>query len=258
MFIQTGDTQLLTVSFGQSQQTILALGGWAGSWELWQGPFAHLSRTWRTVAFDHRGTGATIAPLESITVENMVADVFTVMHALGVTHGVLAAESAGATVALLAALQRPELFSGLVLVDGLIHHPADNENNLFLQSLKTDFEGTISRFVDMCVPEREAVAIRRWGRQILHRSEPAAAARLIECMAGIDLRSRVSEITIPTVIIHGSEDKIVPLSDALFLADEIPSAQLHVIDGAGHVPTMTHADEVAGIIDTYFDSNGKR
>ena len=77
MFIQTGDTQLLTVSFGQSQQTILALGGWAGSWELWQGPFAHLSRTWRTVAFDHRGTGATIAPLESITVENMVADVLT-------------------------------------------------------------------------------------------------------------------------------------------------------------------------------------
>ena len=50
--------------------------------ELWAGPFTTLSKTWRTIAYDHRGAGATVAPPKFITMETLVADVFAILDAL--------------------------------------------------------------------------------------------------------------------------------------------------------------------------------
>ena len=83
MFIENKGAQLYTVTFGSGPHTILAHGGWIGSWELWTEPFAYLSKTWRTVAYDHRGSGVTMAPVDSITMENMVSDIFAVMDCAG-------------------------------------------------------------------------------------------------------------------------------------------------------------------------------
>lgn len=55
-----------------------------------------LSKTWRAIAYDHRGTGATIAAAGSITFKALVGDLFAIIDALGVESCVLAAESAGA------------------------------------------------------------------------------------------------------------------------------------------------------------------
>lgn len=252
MFIRSGDTQLHAVSFGPGPRSLLAFGGWAGSWELWAGPFGPLSATWRTVAYDHRGSGATLCPLPSITVEAMVADVFAVMDALGLDRPVLAAESAGATVALLAALAAPERFAGLVLVDGLVHHPPLDRPTPFMRALRADFAAAIGGFADACLPEPDSAAINHWGRQLLSDSGPDQAVRLLESVAGIDLRPRVREVKLPTVIIHGEADAIVPVEDARWMAAEMPNAALHILPGAGHVPTMTRPAEVAAIINAAF------
>ena len=58
MFISRPDAQLHTVAFGAASHTLLALGGWIGSWELWTECFTLLSPYWRTIAYDHRGSGA--------------------------------------------------------------------------------------------------------------------------------------------------------------------------------------------------------
>lgn len=252
MFIKVDDAQLFTVSFGSAPRAFVAIGGWAGSWELWTEPFSLLSRTWRTVAYDHRGTGATLAPPESITVDRMVADLFAILDTLEIQHCVLGAESAGVLVALQAVLQHPERFTGLVLVDGLYYHPVPAEREPFVLGLEHQFEATIARFVDTCLTAADGEAVRRWGRQILMRSPQAAAIRLYECIYGIDLRPQLSQITQPTLVIHGESDQLVPLAAAQWLADQLPNSHLHVVKGAGHVPTVTHAAEVAGAINDYF------
>ena len=252
MFIRRGDAEFFAVSFGAGPRTIVALGGWAGSWELWAGPFTHLSQTWRTVAYDHRGAGATVAPVESISFESMTADVFTLLDALEIERCVLAGESAGAAIVLQAALLHPERFDGLVLVDGLIHRPAPQGPDRFLLGLQSDFEATVGWFVDTCVPERDCAAVRRWGRQILMRAEPAAAIRLHQCMDGIDLRPHVSGIALPALILHGELDVFVPAESARWLARTMPNSRLEVFAGAGHVPTVTRSAEVAAAINSFF------
>ncbi len=252
MFIRHGDAQFFTVSFGAGPRTILALGGWAGSWELWAGPFEHLSKTWRTVAYDHRGAGATVAPVESISLETMATDVFAVMDALAIERCVLAGESAGAAVVLQAALMQPQRFSGLVLVDGLYYRPAPQEPDPFVLGLQSDFDATIAWFVDACVPEPDSDAIKRWGRQILARSSQEAAIRLYQSMDGIDLRPQVGNIVLPALIIHGELDALVSLESARSLAEAMPNSRLIVLPETGHVPTVTRPAAVAAAIEEFF------
>jgi pimeloyl-ACP methyl ester carboxylesterase len=221
---------------------------------LWTEPFTHLSTSWRTVAYDHRGTGATIAPTESISVPTMVDDLFAVLDSLKIEKCILGAESAGGMVALSAALQQPERFEGLVLVAVMYHREVPNEEPLFVTGLKNNFEKTIDAFVDSCVLDIEpnSVEVRTWGRKILQRATQEASIRLYECSYGIDLRPEISNIKIPTLVIHGDCDKLVPLEEAEWLASHLPNSHLHIVNGAGHVPTITRSLEVAQIINQYF------
>ncbi len=82
MFLKSDDADLFVTSFGGGPRTIVAHGGWVGSGELWQPPFELLSRSWRTVTYDHRGTGATVNRAATITFELMVNDLFRVLDAL--------------------------------------------------------------------------------------------------------------------------------------------------------------------------------
>ncbi len=256
MFIQNSDAQLYTVEFGSGPRTILAHGGWIGSWELWTEPFTYLSKNWRTVAYDHRGSGVTIAPVESITMENMVSDIFAVLDKLGIEKCVLAGESAGGMVVTNAVLQQPHRFEGLILVDAALHNePGSNDN--FIRGLKANYQMTCVGFVDACTPESEPniSEIRSWGRKILARAASDSAIRLLDYSYGVDLRPSLASIQIPTLIFHGTQDVIVPQSESEYAASQIPNSKLHLFQGAGHVPTMTRPRELADEINTFFSNN---
>jgi pimeloyl-ACP methyl ester carboxylesterase len=62
----------------------------------------------------------------------------------------------------------------------------------------------------------------------------------------------LADITVPTVVIHGSHDAIVPLKIGEQMARAIPGAELVVLEGAGHAPTMTRPHEVVAAIERHF------
>jgi pimeloyl-ACP methyl ester carboxylesterase len=252
MLISHADAQLYTVAFGNGPRTLLALGGWVGSWDLWTETFCLLSQSWRTVAFDHRGCGATLAPIESINLPLLVADVLAVMDALAIEQCVLAGESAGVAVALQAALAAPERFSGLICVAGIYHRAIPVAADPFLASLRAAYPTTLQRFVDACLSDSDSTVLRHWGMQVVARAEQEAAIRLYESLAGLDLRPQVSQIRQPTLILHGSADSIHSLHESEWLAAHVPRSHLHILAGAGHVPTVTRAQEVADAINTFF------
>lgn len=245
MFLTHKQAQLYTVSFGvPTAPTIVGIGGWIGSWELWAEPFALLSKAWHTIAYDHRGSGATTAPVATITAEQLVDDLFAVLDAYHVTQCVVAAESAGAVTALSAALEQPDRITGLVIVDGMYFRPPMANGDMFLMGLQNAYEATLDRFVDACVPGTENAHIKRWGRQIIDHASQEAALALYQATGKVDLRHRLSQITQPTLIMHGEADAIVPVAAAQMLAQALPNATLVTLPGAGHVPTLTHAVEI--------------
>ncbi len=259
MFISIGNAKIYSTSFGSpAAPAIVGIGGWAGSWELWAEPFSILSQHWHTIAYDHRGAGATVTPVESIAFDRLVDDVFAVLDAYQVEQCVLAGESAGALTVLGAALKQPQRITGLVIVDGLFWSPSP-EGSPFLAGLRTNYAATLERFVDSCVPESDSDHLKRWGLQILHRASPEAAIALLFAASQTDLRADLDRITQPTLIIHGEADALVPVDQARWLAHTLPNAELTVLPGAGHVPTVTRPMEVANaVMDFFRDSHAIR
>jgi len=223
-----------------------------GSGELWQQPFEELSRNWRTVTYDHRGTGASINRAQTITLELLVNDLFRVLDALKVTSCVLAGESSGAFVVLEAALRQPERFNGLVLVDGRYQGGKSPGASRFIEGCKTNFAATMEAFVNACTPEEDCAAERRWGKQIVMRSDGPSAVQLMECLEPVQLEHRINQIQLPTLLIHGSRDVITPVASSQNLAQMLPESKLVIIEG---VPTVARPSEVARAIEEYFAIN---
>ncbi len=248
MFIPAGGHLLNAVCFGSGPRTFVAHGGWVGSWELWQQPFELMHSHWRCISYDHRGSGASTAPPSDVHPEGLVDDLFTVLDHYEVDRCVVAGESMGALTVIEAVLRQPARFEGLVLVDGIPATSGEREDH---SDVRDHYEASVSAFVDACTPEPDSDHVRRWGRQILMRADPEAAARMFETHEVPRLAPDLAGVTVPTLVIHGSRDAIVPLNVGEATAAAIPGAQLHIVDGAGHVPTMTRPLEIVAAIDAW-------
>lgn len=251
LFIEIHGHRLQTVSFGPGPRTFLAHGGWVGNWELWQQPFELMSDRWRCVSYDHRGAGESPVPPADITPAALVDDLFAVMDALDIERCIVAGESLGAIVAARAALERPDRFDGLVLVDGGPGVTADIAGPL-VEGARTDWPRTIREFVQDCVPEPDSEHIRKWGRDLLGRADGETAARMFECyLQGPEPFVPLEEIQVPALVIHGTADAIVPVGIGEWMATTIPHATFLPLEGAGHVPTMTRPREVVDAVEAF-------
>ena len=254
MFKRIGGQLVNTVSFGAGDRAILGVGGWVGTWELWQQPFELLSSEWRTVAYDHFGVGQTEATPERLTFDAQVDAVFGVMDAHEIDTCLLAGESAGGAVAAAAVLRHPERFSGVVFVASGFARSDDDITRRFVDMIRHDFPAVVPGFVEMCVPEQDCSHVRRWLQHIISSAEPEVAATLIEALYDVDLRPRLPDVAVPALVVHGALDALPASSpgNARAAAELIPDCELVIVDDAGHVPTLTRPEAVASAIAAAF------
>ena len=62
----------------------------------------------------------------------------------------------------------------------------------------------------------------------------------LELLSSLDLRQELQDITVPTLIIHGQQDIIVPVEAGHYLAEHIPHSESHIFQECGHAPFLTH------------------
>ncbi len=251
MFIERPDARLFSLSFGQGPNTLLAIGGWTGSGELWHEVFGHLPH-WRCVSLDHRGSGASLCRAEAISHEAMVRDLAAAADAQRIERCVLAAESSGVAVALDAALRWPERFTGLALVGGAWRPPAPGALDGFIASLRQAYEPTLDGFARACLPEPGTEDQRRWGLQILRRAGLAQAVALLQSRSEVTVHEQLARIRVPALLLHGELDSISPPAESKRLAAELPRATLRLLPGLGHVPMLSAPALVAQAIDAQF------
>lgn len=257
MFVETQGTRLLVTSFGAGERTALALGGWIGSGEMWLPVLGLLDRGWRTVTFDQRGSGTSHVPNDrDITREAWVDDVFAVMDSQGIERCLLMSDSSGCFPAVLAALKSPERITGLVLVGGAPRMRLTWTRRLFALGLRVASRPVLRAFARRCLPEDETGHVRRWLWDICVRADPRSAIRLLKILDGFDLTTVGATLRVPTLIVHGSNDLIQPLSDGRALAALIPGSDLVVMEGKGHVPMMSSPEEVVSIIEKWIKERG--
>jgi 3-oxoadipate enol-lactonase len=224
---------------GEGPPLILIGGLGFGRWGFFK-QIPALSRHFRTITFDARGE----RDLEG-GVSDLVDDVVALLDHLRVGKAHVLGTSLGGFVAQELALKRPDLVDRLVLVctsyggrGPETMSPPALSDMIGLPSLSV--ERAVRRGLETATSDayraqrpEEFERIVRW--RIADSPSLSTYYEQMRAGARFDLSRDVGSITSPTLVIHGAEDRYVPVANAAALAEAIPDAKLRVLDGAGHL-----------------------
>ena len=157
---------------------------------------------------------------------------------------VMIGHSNGGRLALSYIIARPDRVSDLVLIDS-----AGIPDNSFKKKLKKNSFKLIAKFGKiMRFPTSTKSLLYKLAREKDYYDASPNLAKTMQNLISIDLRDKLSNITIPTTIIWGGQDKITPLSSANILNTLIKDSNLFIIKDAKHSPQYTHTEKVFKII----------
>jgi len=169
---------------------------------------------------------------------------------------ILAGWSLGALLALQTALDRPRRFAALVLISAtgrltaVSGHAGADPRALRAMRLKFKLDpGTVLReFATLSMdPDGNDAAAAEYVRQALaHRT--ADLAEGLDALSRLDLRDRVAQLAVPLWLVHGAEDRVVPVQASRELAASAPLSRLEVLPGRGHALPLVNPSALASIM----------
>ncbi len=235
--IRIHQTELYFAQAGQGQPALLLVHGAGGDHTLWGQQLRELAQDFSVVALDLNGHGRSSARAGD-GLASYVEDVLAMLQALAVPT-VVVGHSMGGAIALTAALQRPNNLVGLGLVGTgakLKVHPQ------ILELCQADFDRAVELVVSWAFAEQADPTLKDKAREQMRRNGREALYRDFVSCSTFDLMSRLGEISVPTLVICGREDKLTPVKYSEYLQQNIPNARLKIIEGAGHM-VMLEAPE---------------
>jgi 3-oxoadipate enol-lactonase len=258
-FAQSGDHRIHWRAEGPPDAPpVLLIMGLGGSARVWFRLLPHLVARYRTLLFDNRGTGGSDPVAGPLSMDAMVADAVAVLDAAGVERAHVIGVSMGGMIAQHLALERRDRVASLVLgcttAGGRRGAPPWR---LLAASALRPVLGA-ERTWPLIAPALFAERTRRERPQRVaddlrqRRLDDTASRTLyaqLAAVVGHDTRAALPALAgLPTLVLHGAEDALVPVARGRELAALIPGACLVVIPGAGHVMTTDAEDAVARAI----------
>ena len=187
----------------------------------------------RVIRLDKRGTGLSDPARELPTIEERVQDLAAVMAAARSSCAVLFGMSDGGRAAIAFAAAYPGRTQGLILYGTSFRGPRAALLRRYRSVIRHWGEGRLAGLVapSMAGPEARQAA----GAFERASASPAMAAALIESLGLIDVRDLMSDLAVPTLVLHRDAD-LIPVADAHTLVGQIPGASLKVLPGRDHLP----------------------
>ena len=253
-YARSGDVHIGYQVVGDGELTVVIVPGFVSSIEqLWDDPdcarfLMRFAKVARLVLFDKRGTGMsdrTVAELKAQTVEHRSDDIQAVLDDVGADRVVVLGISEGASIAIRFAVTYPERVAALALYGGYaVFRP--NPGVLAVAAAVRDGWGT-GRTLEVFGPSVAGDPAKRrwWARWERLSASPGAVVAHLDVLTRLDVTALLGLVRVPTLVLHRSGDRIVPLAAGQFLADQIPGATLRVHPGDDHLFMLGDADRLA-------------
>ena len=254
--IKVGDIQMAYRILGSGDPLVLIMG-YGSTMELWEpGLLRSLSASHRVIVFDNRGMGNSEAGQRPFSIEQFADDTAGLIEALGLPKASLLGWSMGALIAQEVALRHPEK------VDKLILYAAHCRADLYppapeiIQKM-TDTSGTPEeqgmRFISVLFPADWLQSHGPRLQEIFYRPmgniPPEIMGRQSEAIGSWKgCCERLGEIKLPTLVIAGADDQLVPAQNARYLAEKIPHARLVLVENNGHGLMFQSPELFAGTV----------
>jgi len=221
---------------------LLLIMGLGYTHDMWFRSEPILAQRYRTISFDNRGVGRSDVPPGPYPISTMAADAAAVIDSAGVKRAHVFGISMGGMIAQEFALQYPERVRSLIL--GCTSHGgpeavlADAEVVTTLMargtmSVEDGIRAMVPFIYDASTPRErieEDLEIRR-------RTFPTAAGYFaqVQGIFAFEARSRLPQLKVPTLVVHGESDRLVPPENGRRIAKLIEGARLVMLPRASHI-----------------------
>jgi pimeloyl-ACP methyl ester carboxylesterase len=243
--VRVGEIELDCERSG-SGPPLLAIMGMSGTALHWGEPFLDaLRESFEVIAYDHRGVGASSRLDGQLSIAQLAEDAAGLLEALELDSAHVLGISMGGMVAQELALGHPELVRTLTLGctycggEGSSQAAPEVIQRLFEAMSSGDRERAIRAGWEINVSAGKAADAEAYSTflQIAERRAVAVPVVMAQAQAilGHDTSARLSQLRMPTLVIHGTEDQLLPVGNGRMIAERIPQARLEIFDGVGHL-----------------------
>lgn len=230
-----------------STRTVMLGGSLGSTRSMWAPQIEALSSCARVISYDVRGHGESGLPDGAFTITDLAQDVVDLMDHLDIDTADFVGLSIGGMIAMTTAIEHPQRVSSLALLCTSAYvGPANTWTDraalaresgtsalapaVVSRWLTTDFASTHQSDVDFII-------------DMVASTDDEAYARCCEAIATYDLRERLREINVPTLIVAGAQDPSMPVADhAAVLHSGIAGSRLEVIDPGAHLVSYERPD----------------
>jgi pimeloyl-ACP methyl ester carboxylesterase len=222
-----------------------------------------LGRFARLIRFDKRGTGMSDPVSGAPNLETRMDDVRAVMDAVGSERAAFFGLSEGAALSVLFAAAYPERTAALIVRScsprtlwapdfpwGRSEDAYDREveQAMRIYTSRPQAREAVRRMGVTGDPQVEAyIDMVRWA------VSPGMMTALYEMNKAIDIRAVLPLVRVPTLVLHGGEDQIVPVEAGAYVAERVRSGRFVVLPGVGHLSLGPEGDVIAGEIERFLD-----
>ena len=245
-----------------SGRPVVLIHGWPLSGRSWESQVpALVAAGYRVITYDRRGFGESSQPWNSYTYDTLAADLDAVLTTLDLNDVTLVGFSmGGGEVARYISTYGTERVAKAVFAGAVtpyLYATGDNPGGgldddtikAFQDGVALDRPAFLRNFIDnffAAGDQRDLVSQpqKDFAFQIAAFASPKATLDCIAAFGLTDFRADVTKIDVPTLVIHGDSDAIVPFEvSGKRMAESVPGAELHVIEGGPHGMNATHPAE---------------
>ena len=236
-----------------SGPALVLLNGWSASGIAWPSEWVRMLRSrFRVIRIDNRGTGWSRYAATPFTMADLAEDVLGVLDEDDIERATVFGLSMGGMIAQELALRSPERVGGLVLAGTAPPTPAYKPRNSFAASALLRPMGrreTLDEYVRTLwsgavadgFAERHPEIIDELVSQIVQRPTPRRLlVHQLRAVIGWGHASRLTALSAPTVVLHGTDDRFVDIAAGRRLAELIGGSRLVELEGVG--PLVPHED----------------
>jgi pimeloyl-ACP methyl ester carboxylesterase len=251
---------------------VLIAGLGYGQW-FWHAVVPELARRFKVITFDNRGAGESSKPSGPYTVPMMAADSIELLRILDVGACTLLGHSLGGFIAQEIAVTRPDLISRLILASTGFGGPYMAPIPAETIRVMTNRHGSIREIVMRGIEVAAAKGFAARNPEMVERlmsyrmSDPvpmAAYAAQFAAGAGMgllsphDVNKRMKSLMMPTLILSGDDDRVVPSANANLMASKIAGSRVEIIADTGHFFPLEKPDETVRLVSEFIAGDRAR
>lgn len=249
---------------GQGDTAIIFGHGFGCDQLVWKDVIEEFKNDYKVITYDYVGSGQSDKTAYSkerySNLHGYKQDLLEICDSLEDESFIFVGHSVSSMIGMLASIERPDLFSKLVMIGPSPHYLNEpgykggfdkTDISELLDMMEVNYKEWAKYLAPVVMSNEDRPELAENFEQLLCSNDPTIARQFAEVTFTSDMRSELGKLQVPTLILQTQFDAIAPLEVGQYVHDHIPGSRLVVMKAMGHNPHISDAGETAAVIKEY-------